>query len=57
MRQNTYAYAQRAIGPSLPERAELTMLWYRQWARALVKALQRGVCLAAAALEEAAGAP
>jgi hypothetical protein len=37
-------------------RPELVQLWYRQWARALLQALQPDVRLAAAALEAAAGA-
>jgi hypothetical protein len=36
-------------------RPELVQLWYRQWARALVEALQPDIHLAAAALEAAAG--
>ena len=56
VRKNIYVCAQRAVGPSLPERPELTMLWYRQWACALNAALQPVQELTTATLEATAGA-
>jgi hypothetical protein len=54
-RKNIYVCAQRAAGPSFPERPELTMLWYRQWASALDVALQPVPQLTTATLGTTAG--